>query len=669
MSAENDPMIGQILGQYEIESRLGEGGMASVYLAHQRSIGRQVAIKLLPAHFLHDPTFLKRFQREVQIIAHLQHARILPVYDYGDFEGQPYIVMAYMMGGTLADRMKRGPMPLAEVVGYIEQIAEGLDYAHAEGIIHRDFKPSNVLLDRANNVYLADFGIAKLSENNTALTATGVIGTPAYMAPEMASDGKTGSLSDIYALGVGVYQMLSGRLPFEGDTPLRQMMAHISDEIPDIRTIRPDLPSAASEALRTAMAKDPAQRYQTARAFAAALRAAASAQPLGSDEAVYSTMPSMQGGRGRTADGISVAPPTALKKKQTGEATMLETPAAGQRPAPRAARSGTAARSLLPVIIGGVVVLLIAVIGGGALLLSMKGGANPTQQALVTDRPTATASSTPDAAGTAAASGATQTAAAILVAEQGSENATSTAVMQQATEAMQITQTQAAQAALDATATSVANADATLALDRQATINAQSAVFQEALDSVLKGAYEQNVLALVQSIEPMTNTIDYGPQTIQIKHEVNTLPNIVNPTDRAYRNFMVKAVFTNPYRGLLGVWDFGMVFRSTDRDNEYRLRFDAGGSWGLEGRKGGPVTGLYSGTTGWLHTEENGQNTLTLIVIDERAYIVLNDHFQRKVDIFNLNEVGGFGVGVGFSSGHQLANASTPVEVTIWRLP
>jgi serine/threonine-protein kinase len=274
-SESRGELTGKTLGQYEIRGQIGQGGMATVYLGYQPAIERTVAIKVMPKYFMHDPNFLQRFQREVKLIARLQHPRIVPVYDYGQVEGQPYIVMAYMPSGTLADRMAQGALPLDETVRLIEQIAEGLDHAHREGVIHRDFKPSNVLLDKAGNVHLADFGIAKISESTAALTGSGMVGTPSYMAPESASGGSVSSAVDIYALGV-TSEMLAGRRPYEGDTAIRVMMSHMNDPIPDIRAARPDLPPGIDIVIQRAMAKDPAQRYSSAGEMVRALRAAAS---------------------------------------------------------------------------------------------------------------------------------------------------------------------------------------------------------------------------------------------------------------------------------------------------------------------------------------------------------------------------------------------------------
>jgi serine/threonine protein kinase len=197
-------LTGQDIGPYHVEEEIGRGGMATVYRARQHNLNRDVAIKVLPAEMSHNTTFLARFEREVKLIARLQHARILPVYDYGEFNGQPYIVMAYLTGGTLRDRLRAERLSLEHAVYYIHQIAEGLDYLHQKGVIHRDFKSSNVLLDKSQqNCFLADFGIARFQEATAVtLTGQGLVGTPAYMAPEMYEKGQLSTSVDVYALPI-----------------------------------------------------------------------------------------------------------------------------------------------------------------------------------------------------------------------------------------------------------------------------------------------------------------------------------------------------------------------------------------------------------------------------------------------------------------------------------
>ncbi len=270
----SDPLIGQQLGQYTVIGQIGKGGMASVYQATQASMKRTVAIKVLPRSLTHEEKFLERFYREVEIVAALQHPHILPVYDFGEFEGLPYIVMAYMSGGTLADEIIKGPMEPGDIIRIVGEMADALDYAHEKGVIHRDFKPSNVLLDENRNTYLTDFGLAKMGESSAQITGTGILGTPSYMAPEQAEPAQLTPAADVYALGVTIFQMLTGRVPYDAPTPLGVLMAHITQPIPTIQPMRPDLPSETQTVIERSMAKTAAARFATPGALAAALAVA-----------------------------------------------------------------------------------------------------------------------------------------------------------------------------------------------------------------------------------------------------------------------------------------------------------------------------------------------------------------------------------------------------------
>src|SRR5574341_2433577 len=260
------------IGRYEIKSELGRGGMATVYRAFDPQFKREVAIKILPKEFLHDPNFHARFEREAQTIAALDHPAIVPVYDFGDEEGQPYIVMRFMGGGSLAGLIQKGPLTLVETAAIINRLASGLDEGHMRGIVHRDIKPANILFDLRGDPFISDFGIVSLSESTTQLTGSGLVGTPAYMAPEMMNVGGVTPSIDIYALGVTVYQLLTGKLPYEAQTPVGLLGAHVSKPIPNILESRPDLPPEIQTVINRALAKDPLERYHTARALADDLR-------------------------------------------------------------------------------------------------------------------------------------------------------------------------------------------------------------------------------------------------------------------------------------------------------------------------------------------------------------------------------------------------------------
>ncbi|HNM37782.1 MAG TPA: serine/threonine-protein kinase, partial [Anaerolineales bacterium] len=202
------------IGRYEVKSELGRGGMATVYRAVDPNSGREVAVKVLPREMMHDPQFRERFEREIKMIASLEHPAIVPVYDVGDIDGQPYFVMRFMTGGSLSDLIEKGSIPIDETAKIIEKIAQGLAYAHRKGVIHRDLKPDNILFNDDGEPFISDFGVAKLSESSSNLTGSGVIGTPAYMSPEQAQGNEIDQRSDVYGLGVIVYQMLSGHQPY-----------------------------------------------------------------------------------------------------------------------------------------------------------------------------------------------------------------------------------------------------------------------------------------------------------------------------------------------------------------------------------------------------------------------------------------------------------------------
>jgi tRNA A-37 threonylcarbamoyl transferase component Bud32 len=262
-------LIGRQLGNYQIVELLGQGGMATVYIGYQEAVDRKVAIKVLPPHPGLDDQFIERFQIEARTIARLQHPHILPLYDYGQVDDILYLAMAYIEGGTLEDLIQEGPMPVRRVERVLREVASALDYAHRQGIIHRDIKPGNILLDSEGHALLADFGIAKIA-GGANLTGTGVVGTPAYMAPEQAQGSQVDTRADIYALGVVIYQMLTGQQPFTAETPMKVLLKVLQEPVPDIMQVVDGLPEELGEVMQQVMAKEPDMRYQSAVSFAEA---------------------------------------------------------------------------------------------------------------------------------------------------------------------------------------------------------------------------------------------------------------------------------------------------------------------------------------------------------------------------------------------------------------
>lgn len=253
---------GQQLGPYQIIQQIGKGGMATVYKAYHASMDRYVALKVVAIQLAEDPGFLQRFRQEARLIARLEHPHILPVHDFGEADGIPYMVMRFLEAGTLRERMNAGPLSLFEIDRAFSQLADALQYSHDKGVIHRDIKPSNAMLDKRGDIFLTDFGVAKMVEGAAQVTATGAItGTPAYMSPEQAQGAKVDNRSDIYSLGVVLYEMLTGKVPFEAETPMAVIFKHIQEPPVPLSIIRADLPFAMEVVLLRALAKDPNERY------------------------------------------------------------------------------------------------------------------------------------------------------------------------------------------------------------------------------------------------------------------------------------------------------------------------------------------------------------------------------------------------------------------------
>src|SRR5437660_10292074 len=252
-------------GRYRLEARIGAGGMSTVYRAFDETLERQVAIKLLNREVTSDSDELERFRREARAVAQLSHPHIVGVIDAGEDAGRPYIVVEYVEGETLKDRIRRlGRLPVTEAVAYAIEIARALGAAHARHIVHRDVKPQNVLIDEEGSAKVTDFGIARTLDEE-GLTVDGrVLGTTDYVSPEQALGRPVTGQSDLCSLGVVLYEMLTGDVPFHGDSPVAVAMKHVREDPPDAQSLRPELSAATASVLDRALAKDLARRYPDA---------------------------------------------------------------------------------------------------------------------------------------------------------------------------------------------------------------------------------------------------------------------------------------------------------------------------------------------------------------------------------------------------------------------
>jgi serine/threonine-protein kinase len=262
-----------IVGRYELEELVGEGGMSTVYRAYDTVLERRVAIKILHEHFSGDPEYVERFRREARAIARLAHPNVVTVIDRGEWQGRQFIVFEHVAGENLkAVVVREGPLPVDRALDLAAQIGRALAFAHSLGIVHRDVKPHNVLLDSSGTAKVTDFGIARALDAEDELTATGtVLGTGQYLSPEQANGERGDERSDQYSLGVVTYELLTGEVPYSGDGLMAVALRHVRDPVPSVRALRPDVPARVDAVVARALAKQPEDRFGSMEELAAAL--------------------------------------------------------------------------------------------------------------------------------------------------------------------------------------------------------------------------------------------------------------------------------------------------------------------------------------------------------------------------------------------------------------
>ena len=353
-------LIGETVGAYRITEQLGSGGMATVFKAYHAALDRYVAIKVLHPAFKEDPNFLARFQREARVVAKLEHPNIVPVHDFSEHNGQPYLVMRFIEGETLKARLARGPLSMAEALKVIHLVGAALTYAHGQGVLHRDIKPSNVIITSKGDVFLTDFGLARIAQaGESTLSTDSILGTPQYISPEQAKGERDlDARTDVYSLGVVVYELLVGRVPYQADTPFAVVHDHIFTPLPMPRSINPSLPEPLERFLLKTLSKNRDDRFASVQDMTAALSRAV-------DEAGI-TLP------GSTSTVVVSGEPSTVVTAQTAAA-----PSKPATPEP-VATTAAAKKPVRPIVWIGLGALIVMAIIAVVLIARPKPVASPS---------------------------------------------------------------------------------------------------------------------------------------------------------------------------------------------------------------------------------------------------------------------------------------------------
>lgn len=615
--------------------------MATVYEAYDPRFERTVALKMLPREFMHEAEFRARFTREARTIATLEHPAIVPVYDFGEEDGQPFLVMRLMTGGSLSDRLAEGPLPIDEAAVILKRLGSALDRAHSMGIIHRDLKPSNVLFDMYGDAFLADFGIVHVSSSTNALTASGsLVGTPTYMSPEQVyGDKQLDGRSDIYALGVILFQMLTGHTPYDADTPARMMMKHVMDPVPEILSVRPDLPPACNEIINKAMAKERDERFSTATDLSSALTAITKPRLEQPNIAkLEEELSEMQ------ADLLEETPPeTSARAAAVSAETVTDTPpvpppppvGSGIGPVPTPVPHAQTSGGGVPKWIWGVVGLIVLFCLAGVYLVatSIADG----EFALFGDDPTSTPRPDEDEEEDVDED-ATEAAIALIETEEA-ETATAEAVPSP-------TNTPEPPTAVPTEAEPTPDLLAT----RESAEATRAAAAQTAEPPPPPPPPDSSVAAL------------YGPLNGSLPHDGDAFieTEYVDPTPA---DFVMQVDMVNPYGSDTGGWDFGLIFRQSDVDDEMRVVVRSDGDWSLNDRTPGTDDFLQEGNVSrYLNLGAGERNRFQIIALGEQGYFFLNNEFVAELDISSRTAEGNIALGTGFYGENELNGEVTAYD-------
>lgn len=650
------------IGRYVIDSEVGRGGMATVYKAYDPHFERWVAVKVLPREFMHEPEFRARFEREAKTIAMLEHPAIVPVYDFGESDGQPYLVMRYMPGGSLAERLQKGPLSIEETAVILQRIGAALERAHSQGIIHRDLKPSNILFDQYGDAFLADFGIVRIASSTSQLTASGsLVGTPSYMSPEQVyGDKELDGRSDIYALGVILFQMLTGKPPYEADTPAKVMMKHVMDPVPAISKVRPDLPPTANEIIGKAMAKERDERFSSATDLTKAL------ETLTSQTKDSNLATELAAIRSEIAPDIqtpaNVPQPSELKAEPLDPPTTAKKVGDSSTDSQRyTAVPVSDSKSGIPGwvwgVLAGLVILCIATVAITYYLVSsgtfdslltpddvFNGGVADVATAVATPTPNSLdnlestlesfteATPTINATGTALAEGRFATATAFALAAQNTPEP-------------------------PPPTTPAGDAEATREMFAAIRATEEAERTAAAATAEAERIFQPNLTPL---IGPLSGALAHDPGDSKIESEFAS----VNLQD-----FMVTVTFFNPFDEGEN-WDYGLFFRQTDADNEMRLVIRSDGSWNLNNRQGNEDNFVQEDVIRTRFNSGLGEpNKITVIARGEQGYFYFNNQFVTILDLSGRLDAGDIAIATGFYADSEQAGAETAYsDFQVWEL-
>jgi serine/threonine-protein kinase len=648
-------MTPEKIGRYEIKQEIGRGGMATVYEAYDPRFERTVALKMLPREFMHEAEFRARFTREARTIATLEHPAIVPVYDFGEEDGQPFLVMRLMTGGSLSDRLVEGPIPIDEAAVVLKRLGSALDRAHSMGIIHRDLKPSNVLFDQYGDAFLADFGIVHVSSSTNALTASGsLVGTPTYMSPEQVyGDKQLDGRSDIYALGVILFQMLTGNTPYDADTPARMMMKHVMDPVPEILSVRPDLPPACNDIINKAMAKERDSRFSTATDLSSALTAVT--QHGLEPPSMVKLEEELGEMKAELLDEVPPPPATAVRATAVPLDTATTTPEVPPPPPPPATTAGPVSFPTptpqvqtsggVPKWVWGIVGLIVLLCIGGAIVAYSV--LSDEDSALFGDSDDPTNMPQPDEDEDDAT--VDEEATAEIIAALETEEAE---VVPTATELP--------------TETAVPPTPPPTREPSQPTPDVLAT--RQSAEATRAAAADAASTANPPPPPPIGDVAAvYGPVDGTIPHDDDDFIETVY-ADASPANFVMRTQVGNPYGVGTGSWDFGLIFRQRDVDDEMRIVVRSDGLWTLNDRTPGTDNFVQEGdVSDLLNLNAGGANRFELITAGDVGFFFLNGELVSQLDLSSRTNPGDIALGTGFYAVNELNGESTSYnEFGLW---